>query len=542
MKRRKHLTALLCALALVISLSPAASAAAAPEASNNANRMSLFDPLNGDPHSAASYLYANSKGGVTRVEYRRVKQTDAIDSYVLVEEYNRSFQLVTSRKLPMELFMWGGFFAGSTYNFLIFGQDNPQESDSVEVLRVVKYSKDWQRLGEASFYGKDTKEPFAFGSFQCAEYGDHLAIHTCHTMYKARDGLNHQACMNLIIQESTMTENIRSGKLCYVSHSFDQYIMADQGGNVITVDLGDGHPRGVELHKVAAFAEKLAREETILIDIPGKTGDNSTGISVGGLAETGGSYVTLFTKGVQKTEKCFAGDRDIILAYTDKNTLASRLVNVTANAPKLDKDYRFYLGTPLLVPTGLSGGYILWSGCAGCEANGTLYYAAYSDNGTIGPIQTAKGFLSDCQPVLFNGKLTWYATKESTPVFYTLDASGVKAVKAASAPGAAELPRVEKSSVPAPGTPEPCAAEPVTTASKTDPQKTVAVPELRCAGCGYLMAKEGERRVIDLNNGNAPGGHFFYCAKCNSFAYCQPCANKPGTEARYLQHENACQG
>lgn len=40
--------------------------------------------------------------------------------------------------------------------------------------------------------------------------------------------------------------------------------------------------------------------------------------------------------------------------------------------------------------------------------------------------------MSDCQPILYNGKIVWYVTIQSVPTFYTLDASGVKAVKASS--------------------------------------------------------------------------------------------------------------
>lgn len=31
----------------------------------------------------------------------------------------------------------------STFNFLVFGKENKEESDANEVIRVVKYDKDW---------------------------------------------------------------------------------------------------------------------------------------------------------------------------------------------------------------------------------------------------------------------------------------------------------------------------------------------------------------------------------------------------------------
>lgn len=88
--------------------------------------------------------------------------------------------------------------------------------------------------------------------------------------------------------------------------------------------------------------------------------------------------------------------------------------------------------TPLLVPTSLSGGWVLWNTRdADYSDNAPLHYASYSADGTAGPIQTAANVpLSDCQPIVWNGKVVWYVTDDSTPTFYTLDASGVTATPA----------------------------------------------------------------------------------------------------------------
>lgn len=186
-----------------------------------------------------SYLYENSSGGLTRVEYT--------GGQVVVENYTSSFAFVDSRTIQPELPIWGGFFAGETYNFLIFGQNNPAESDSTEVIRVVKYDKNWKRLGAASLKGANTVIPFDAGSLRCDEYGGYLYIRTCHEMYTSDDGLNHQANITMAVRQSDMTitdsfydvMNIGSG---YVSHSFNQFILVDEDGKIITLDHGDAYP------------------------------------------------------------------------------------------------------------------------------------------------------------------------------------------------------------------------------------------------------------------------------------------------------------
>lgn len=70
---------------------------------------------------------------------------------------------------------------------------------------MVKYDKNWKRLGAASLKGANTVIPFDAGSLRCDEYGGYLYIRTCHEMYTSDDGLNHQANMTLAVRQSDMT-------------------------------------------------------------------------------------------------------------------------------------------------------------------------------------------------------------------------------------------------------------------------------------------------------------------------------------------------
>ena len=108
-----------------------------------------------------SYLYENAVGGVSRVEY--------YGNAVIVEDYDSSYRFLSRKEIHSELPIWGGFFAGATSNFLIFGKENPSQSNSAEVVRIVKYSKDWQRQGSYSLNGANTTVPFDAGSVRCTD-------------------------------------------------------------------------------------------------------------------------------------------------------------------------------------------------------------------------------------------------------------------------------------------------------------------------------------------------------------------------------------
>ena len=136
---------------------------------------------------------------------------------------------------------------------------------------------------------------------------------------------------------------------------------------------------------------------------------------MGGLEETRNSYVMAFNyDGVGDY-----GDRAIYFQSMDKASGTGKQYKLNGSAGST---------TPVLAPTGLEGGYMLWNGKSGYTVNDTLYYVSYDVSGVPGQsIQTAKAPLSDCQPIPYNGGVVWYVTQNSVPTFYTLDASGVTA-------------------------------------------------------------------------------------------------------------------
>lgn len=434
--RKRRWFSILAALALTITLIPAAEAAQTPTPAVSSNK-GAHEYINGRrwAQSVKSYLYENQSGGLTRVEY--------IKDHVVVEDYDRAFALLSSRTIQPELPVWGGFFAGEDYNYLVFGQNNKEENNSTEVIRVVQYDKDWNRLGLASLRGANTIEPFEAGSVRFAEYKGYLYIHTSHKMYTSDDGLNHQASVSILVRQKDMkiTDSAYEvGGPGYVSHSFNQFILIDQEHNIVTLDHGDAYPRAAVLHRFIAKAgqDSFHQEKRVPAEQPGwyyivyedeaevkalptaAQHYNDTGCGLGGFAETSKGYVTAYQ--FDGTASNLGEDsRDLYLAFTDKNLSGSSSVRLTVGEN---------VSNPHLAPTGLDGGYVLWntvdqSSWYTAEFNDTLYFAPYDAGGKAGQVRTAQAVLSDCQPILWNGKVVWYTTDNSAPVFYLLDGEGV---------------------------------------------------------------------------------------------------------------------
>ena len=398
-----------------------------------------------------SYLYQREDGNFTRVE--------AVDGKVIIEVYDQDFQLLTSKSAAMELDTFGGFYAGQGYNFLVFGGNNSAESSSQEVVRVVKYSKDWERLGQASLTGANTETPFRSGSLRCAEYSGMLYIITSHRMFKSSDGLNHQANMILAVRESDMTitdshysvSNI--GASGYVSHSFNQFIIVDNQGRLVSLNHGDAYPRAAVLYR---YPKKAGEEKIIgssgsnvnVMTFQGATGDNSTGASLGGLAASESNYLTAGNTVIQDSSFASRTTRNIVLTVTSQqNMSAPKTVQLTSYSDGGQNS----ASTPQLVKISDDRFLVLW------DVQSRTSYGSYTPDGTIayvfvngsgvqqGQIYTAQGCLSDCQPVLAGGKVVWYTTNRSAPVFYTLDTASGALVQTGSFTS-------EDATVPAPST------------------------------------------------------------------------------------------
>lgn len=440
-----RLLSCLCVLALAVSMLPAAWAAeltplksAIAGGTYNGNWAIPVD----------AYLYQDGDNLVRVENYKGIKVVDSQGNFIkwnasprlVAETYDSSFRLISSVDLDMELDLWGGFYAGEDYNFMIFGQENPSENDNAEVIRVVKYDKNWNRLGQASLRGANTTIPFDAGSLRCDEYNGYLYVRTCHEMYQSSDGLNHQANLTFSVRESDMTitdgyHDVVAGK-GYVSHSFNQFILVDSQGRLVALDHGDAYPRGAALSRY----DSQAGSDTFtkgcktfnLTTWSGQVGANVTGANVTDLAETSSGYLAAYSSTGKGSASTIGKDSmNIFLSYTSKDDFSSGGTTVR-QLTSWQNGSDMYGSQPLLVPTGLNGGYILWQ-LAEKADNGYYYnkdsiqYATYSADGTVSDIKTADGVrLSRCHPINYIGKVVWYSTSDSAPVFYVLDSTGIK--------------------------------------------------------------------------------------------------------------------
>ncbi|MCM1480136.1 MAG: InlB B-repeat-containing protein, partial [Muribaculaceae bacterium] len=365
---------------------------------------------NGTYHASPmrSYLY-ESNGYLNRLEYTGAD--------VILEKYSSSFSLLGKTTIKMELPIFGGFYAGTDYNFILFGQNNPNEKNSIEIMRVVKYTKDMKRVDSKSFYGCNTYIPFDAGCPRMDEYDGVLYIHTSHEMYKSSDGHNHQSNMDFFIRISDMETlysryNVTYTKTGYMSHSFNQFIKVNENG-IYTVDHGDAYNRAVTAFRRKSATDSNAEYEDVF-KIMGSIGQNYTGVCIGGMelsddnmliAGTSVPQDSTWNKTKQKNlfiiRKSLSGNESAEVTYLTNYSEGS---NVTFSEPKLVK----INGNKFM---------LLWSETVSSQTK--LYAVLLDGNGKkMGKTFSCAGSISDCQPIVYNGKVTFYVTNNSAPTFY----------------------------------------------------------------------------------------------------------------------------
>lgn len=404
-------------------------------------------------NTIGNYLYEEN-GGLVRIENKK-NEKNTKKSKTIASRYDKKGNLISRKEIIYQGEKFGGFFRGEEYNYLIFGNDNKEQNDKKEVIRIIKYDRDFNELGKLPIFGAFTKEPFGAGSLRCGEIGNVILVHTARGRF---DG--HQSSLTIGFNEDSMTilngDDLGAFQRNHVSHSFNQFVMTE-GDEFITVDHGDAYPRNILVTWLATqVLEPIADmingnyavierkmfspiKKKAILEIPGMVGANQTGVSIGstvnmstkvlvGVNRVDYSKVKSFNSYTIKGKDVYK--RDIVLYTLDKNTLEvtenkytdyTKDKNTTYTAPKMVKldDTRV-----MLIWNKLN---ITWEKYSEqivvkIPKDSVLQYMIVDENGNkLSDIKTVKDMiLTDEAPILFDGKVVWTQYKSGRLVLNSI--------------------------------------------------------------------------------------------------------------------------
>ena len=373
-----------------------------------------------------SYLTVCDNGNYMRV------QSGAIEGKLLVEYYSSDFEPLSTKLIDNELPIFGAFYDSGNNYYVLSGQENPKQNDSLEVFRITKYDKNWNKIKSYGLYGANTTVPFDAGSARMTHSGDHLLVRTCHEMYKSSDGNNHQSNVTIEVDMPSMTitdsyTGVMNVDYGYVSHSFNQFIKTD-GNHIVALDHGDAHPRSAVLVKYnsdfttgkffPSYFEQVSNIDVVTYPEYTAGHYNYTGAAIGGFDVSSSSYIvaqsTVDLDYINTSET-----RNVYVSAVSKDLSTNKLNKITSYAEGTDS-----ASAPHLVKINNNSFLLLWArdtkvNCVKLNADGTV-------NGSI---HTFEGSLSDCQPVIKNGRAVWYVYDKNNVTFNSLNLSNLDDIK-----------------------------------------------------------------------------------------------------------------
>ncbi len=434
MKLKKFATGVFATAAMAAALIfTGGTSVTAKAAVNTKSDIEIATRLHNYSRSASpigSYLVDIGNGNMMRV------QSDYDSSNIYVEYYDSQYNVTGVRQLAPELPIYGGFYSGSDAYYIVTGQKNEEESDTVECYRITKYDKNWNRIGSAGLYDCNTFLPFRAGCVRMTEADGYLFVRTSHQMYLSSDGLRHQANVTIQFDENKLVitdsyTDVMNSKYGYVSHSFNQFIKTE-GNHLVAVDHGDAYPRSIVLTEYQTdFTNgqfisnmnywKNPCKSTDLFEFTGEIGDNATGASVGGFEVTDSAYLVAANSINQEDtsdDRSMHDYRNVCIvgkSKRDGHTFVNWLTNLEGDLSAT---------TPYLVKINDNKYLVMWSYQK--RSVGAIDYTYIDADGSqISPVYTMNGMLSDCEPVYINDTVVWYTSdSDGNVTFYGVDSNG----------------------------------------------------------------------------------------------------------------------
>lgn len=351
-----------------------------------------------------------------------------------IEYYDNNFNIQSKKSLAMELSIWGGFYAGSDAYYLVEGQNNTDESNTAEVIRVIKYDKNWKKKGTAkiagnpNLFGGEVRYPFDYGCVEMTEYNGTLYIVTGHEGYVDPEyNQGHQGFLMVAVDEASMTGEIVDSDLW---HSFAQYI-ACKDSNLYVLEQSEGS----RYTKLSQYNAETLKSSSLAVLEYGGSHTSAWAIScyasVDGMALSSDNVLCLGTSIDQSKYDSVSSDtaHNIYLTVTSISDFSE-----SATTVKWLTDYsgggKCFLGTKI---TKINDNrfMISWeeadtsrtaSISDGLSASILHYIFVDGKGNTVSKEFTAAAPISDCQPIVKGSKIVYYASNANMVDFYSINA------------------------------------------------------------------------------------------------------------------------
>ena len=375
--------------------------------------------------SGKDFLTVTDKGYM-----RFIKTEDGL----FAEDYDKSFNIKSRKSIKSELSYFETFYAGKDYYYLVFGQNNLDEVDDKEVIRVVKYDRNWKRLGAAKMhgngsFGNEIRYPFDVATTELAECNGELFLVTGHEGYvDPQYNQGHQGFLMFAIKISDMSWEILSSNL---AHSFSQHIVVDDKKDIYVYEESEGS-RATTLGKVVEnTAWYIDGDRTVSrIKVMQYGGERTSAWAIATYAtaddlETSSNNIIGLGSSIDQSkydDSSYKKTYNIYLTVTPKNNFTEDKTKVkwltTDNDNYSQRNIK-------IVKINTNRFLVLWERYTGSDDKNGLNYCFIDGSGNklTKIYRQTKAHMSSCEPVLSGGKVSYCYSDNTCVRFISIDAS-----------------------------------------------------------------------------------------------------------------------
>lgn len=370
------------------------------------------------------------------------------DDGVYVEGYDDAYNPIWAKKLSTttitpsgcseEDVLFGSIYEGQSYNFVVTGRCNFEQSSDLITMRISKFDKSWNYISCCEVnkaQGVEIYEPFDFALCTMQELDGQLWVSTGRTGFGK---VHHQGKQNLIINEENMQ---LVGSAADFWHSFGQYLNVCNG-KMYQMELSEGS-RTVYVEELDAkeytggWSANYAAGSSNVTSVFDFWSTDKYGMwsyTLGGCAsgftssDTAGRLLTVGTSVDQNKMQQTEGEAKYLVSNVWIRSTSTDLKNTEGTWLSAYADGKGTEATePHIVKVDDNRFLVLWAE----DAKSVIRYV-YVDAMAkpVSGVYTKKGSLSDVVPVNDgNGNIVWYSCTESDLTFYTVRTDGSCLVK-----------------------------------------------------------------------------------------------------------------
>lgn len=336
-----------------------------------------------------SFLGERQDGGYQAAIYHQGK--------IYIKNVSRDYQLESSREIGLELPLWGGLFMGKDYNYVICGNEYDKQAEGGgEAYRIIKYNKEFERIGSVSLNSDETctATPFYWGTVSADECGDVLTVYTSRMRLDGR-----QSNIAIHINTSDMAV-LDKGDMAGLPamHQYDSFrqIVKYDEEEPVYVDALEEDRQSLVILQFGDVKEAVA-------DHAEEYGMDEKSAELSGLAVSDTNYLVVGSYANQ-------GSNNIFLSSVDKNSgrvVKQWLTDSSAFAAK-------YFHNPRIVKIMEDTFAVMWGGVT------TQYILVDGRGSIISELKESPAPITDCEPIYVDGKILCLSVEDGMMAFHEM--------------------------------------------------------------------------------------------------------------------------